>query len=362
VDFPGSGRVPDEQGTCACADDTVDIRGKCVETSIFAIAGSAGGLLLVAIVGFLYMRHRNHKADTMWLVNVDELQFDDPVEVIGQGSFGVVLLAEYRGTKVAIKRALRSGDKRSGGSTHGARSGRRTASVSGPKISGSGSIGSGSGLTNEASFDIEADPSYDGNRSLESNIVDSGFSHKSADGFTLGFLGEDFGKQGKWAWLCPWKAQEKQTRFKETILGGGASASYSMTGNLVHRMLPCCSAQAQRQAEFVSEMRVLSRLRHPCITTVMGAVISYGHDPMLVMEYMEYGSLHDLLRNETMYLSGEIIIQIARDIASGLRYLHSSTPAIVHGDLKGRNSKYCTGQELYYCSLLQLVLTLSFAF
>ena len=69
----------------------------------------------------------------------------------------------------------------------------------------------------------------------------------------------------------------------------------------------------------------------------MGAVVSSVHTPMLVMEYMEYGSLHDLLRNETMYLSGEIIMQIARDVAQGLRYLHSSRPSILHGDLKARN-------------------------
>ena len=79
----------------------------------------------------------------------------------------------------------------------------------------------------------------------------------------------------------------------------------------------------------------------------MGAVVSSVHTPMLVMEYMEYGSLHDLLRNETMYLSGEIIMQIARDVAQGLRYLHSSRPSILrkfdgvdkqgfHGTLFGR--------------------------
>lgn len=52
---------------------------------------------------------------------------------------------------------------------------------------------------------------------------------------------------------------------------------------------------------------------------------------------MEYGSLHDLLRNETMYLSGEIILQIARDVAQGLRYLHTAKPPIQHGDLKPAN-------------------------
>jgi len=50
-----------------------------------------------------------------------------------------------------------------------------------------------------------------------------------------------------------------------------------------------------------------------------------------IVEYMEYGSLHDLLRNETMHLSGEIILQVTRDIAQGLRFLHSSKPPMLHG-------------------------------
>ena len=47
-------------------------------------------------------------------------------------------------------------------------------------------------------------------------------------------------------------------------------------------------AQAQQdwkklKAEFMEEMRYLSKLRHPCVTTVMGAVIGSGTEPMLVM-------------------------------------------------------------------------------
>ena len=44
---------------------------------------------------------------------------------------------------------------------------------------------------------------------------------------------------------------------------------------------------------FVEEIRLLSKLRHPSITTVMGAVISSTSEPMLVMEHMHFGSLHD---------------------------------------------------------------------
>ena len=50
----------------------------------------------------------------------------------------------------------------------------------------------------------------------------------------------------------------------------------------------------------------------------MGAVISHGHDPMLVMEYMEYGSLHDLLHSETMFFTGEINLQVSQPLRKDL--------------------------------------------
>lgn len=89
--------------------------------------------------------------------------------------------------------------------------------------------------------------------------------------------------------------------------------------------------------EFVKEMRLLSKLRHPNIVTVMGAVIDNVHEPMLVMEYMQNGSLYDLLHNKTVEFGGEVILPILRDIASGMRFLHSANPPVIHCDLKAAN-------------------------
>lgn len=60
-----------------------------------------------------------------------------------------------------------------------------------------------------------------------------------------------------------------------------------------------------------------------------------GKDPMMLMEYMEHGSLYDLLHNETMALDGELLLPMLRDISSGLRFLHSAGHC--HGDLKAAN-------------------------
>ena len=154
----------------------------------------------------------------------------------------------------------------------------------------------------------------------ESVKVGDGASRKSSDDFSFGFLADDFGPRGASNWNCLFPRvatkNDYQSRFKESILG---SASASTTRKSIGRVLcPWFNEEARRQEEFMKEMRVLSRLRHPCITTVMGAVVTHTHDPMLVMEYMEYGSLHDLLRNESMYLSGEIIAQITRDVSFSL--------------------------------------------
>jgi serine/threonine protein kinase len=50
-----------------------------------------------------------------------------------------------------------------------------------------------------------------------------------------------------------------------------------------------------------------------------------------------YHDRYDLLRNETLYTGGEIIMQIVRDVAQGLRFLHASRPPILHRDLKAKN-------------------------
>jgi len=123
-----------------------------------------------------------------------------------------------------------------------------------------------------------------------------------------------------------------------TMMGQGATQGSQQGG-----LLSCIplwmrfDEHSRLKREFITEMRLLSRLRHPCITTVMGAVIAPRADPMLVMEFMEYGSLHDLLRNDTLYAGGEIILQIIRDITQGIQFLHASRPPILHGDLKAKN-------------------------
>lgn len=52
---------------------------------------------------------------------------------------------------------------------------------------------------------------------------------------------------------------------------------------------------------------------------------------MLVMELMDHGSLADLLQNDTVPLDGELLLGFMRDIAQGMRFLHSASPQVIHG-------------------------------
>ena len=58
---------------------------------------------------------------------------------------------------------------------------------------------------------------------------------------------------------------------------------------------------------------------------------------MLVMEFMAHGSLYDVVHNESIVLEGDFLLPIFRDIAQGVRFLHSANPEIIHGDLKAHN-------------------------
>jgi serine/threonine protein kinase len=69
----------------------------------------------------------------------------------------------------------------------------------------------------------------------------------------------------------------------------------------------------------------------------MGAVIGKGVEPMLIMEFMDMGSLQDILHNESFPLDGDLLLPILRDISQGVRFLHAAKPQVIHGDLKAQN-------------------------
>ena len=90
--------------------------------------------------------------------------------------------------------------------------------------------------------------------------------------------------------------------------------------------------------EFLTEVSILKKLRHPNVVLFMGVVL----EPKLnaiVTEYLHRGSLFKLLHSATAdkILNPVRRMQMAVDIAMGMQYLHSMQPVIVHRDLKSPN-------------------------
>ena len=52
---------------------------------------------------------------------------------------------------------------------------------------------------------------------------------------------------------------------------------------------------------------------------------------------MSLGSLYSLLHNETMTFEGETLFNYMKDVVSGMRFLHSGKPPVIHADLKSNN-------------------------
>jgi len=57
----------------------------------------------------------------------------------------------------------------------------------------------------------------------------------------------------------------------------------------------------------------------------------------MMMEFMECGSLHDVLHNHTAPLDHLTSIRLLSQVAGGLQYLHQANPPIIHGDIKTDN-------------------------
>ena len=83
-------------------------------------------------------------------------------------------------------------------------------------------------------------------------------------------------------------------------------------------------------ADFLREIRMVTKLRHPCITTVMGATYGKGIEPLLIMELMDRGSLYDLLHNPSVMLEADALMGLLRDISAGMTFLHMADPPVLH--------------------------------
>ncbi|XP_058000499.1 serine/threonine-protein kinase EDR1 isoform X2 [Hevea brasiliensis] len=89
-------------------------------------------------------------------------------------------------------------------------------------------------------------------------------------------------------------------------------------------------------AEFKREVRIMRRLRNPNVVLFMGAV-TRPPNLSIITEFLPRGSLYRILHRPHCQIDEKRRIKMALDVARGMNCLHTSTPTIVHRDLKSPN-------------------------
>ncbi|KAL6849940.1 hypothetical protein ACP4OV_020567 [Aristida adscensionis] len=142
--------------------------------------------------------------------------------------------------------------------------------------------------------------------------------------------------------------------YRARIRGGGGGRSWVVVA--VKR-----PSHAQGEAKLANEIAVLTAApRHPGVVGIVGVARLAAapptaeeeavgakrvpppapaklRPPLLVMEYMPKGSLHDLLHRSPRPPPWPRRLEIALDVARAVRALHAAAPRVIHRDVKSAN-------------------------
>ncbi|GMF35945.1 unnamed protein product [Phytophthora fragariaefolia] len=131
----------------------------------------------------------------------------------------------------------------------------------------------------------------------------------------------------------------------ELVSKGSYGEVYTGTYNnrqvAVKMLLPTARDKLHRVNEFLVEAKMTATLEHPHIVGFVGVAWDSLSDLCVVLEYMDGGELRALLDKyvESDHAVGFDCLKVtfALQVCHALAYLHSSTPMIIHRDLKSRN-------------------------
>ena len=282
----GENEEATQQNTCVCVASAVRVGSRCMKQSEYLPIFLCSAFALILIIMWLIIAIMRRRQDTLWKIDPADIVVNDPPEILGQGAFGVVIKGEVSGTSVAIKRAI-------------------------PKPPGRKNGGTIQGGDTEAAWQAAASEMEGGDFTLSARATQTTGKGSKGGMFHFEHNNEN--------------AIEAALRDYDDNLT--ATAAKTSKGR----------DYAAARAEFMAEIRLLSRLRHPCVATMLGAVVTRSSEVLLVMEHLEHGSLYDFLRNDKMPTPDMFLLPIVKDIVSGMRYIHNLRPAVIHGDLKAKN-------------------------
>mmetsp|Transcript_7424 Transcript_7424/g.22595 ORF Transcript_7424/g.22595 Transcript_7424/m.22595 type:complete len:852 (+) Transcript_7424:382-2937(+) len=146
-------------------------------------------------------------------------------------------------------------------------------------------------------------------------------------------------------WLDRWALDFRQLVFGARIGAGGFGEVYK--AKYRDQMVAVKTLQRIEDedpqtviAEFMVEMKLMSKLRHANIVSFLGACIEAPNFAIL-LEFMPGGSLYRAIHRRRRNNMGPFSLLktawIAYGIAKGMEYLHAQYPVIIHRDLKSPN-------------------------
>lgn len=95
---------------------------------------------------------------------------------------------------------------------------------------------------------------------------------------------------------------------------------------------------------FVQELRLLRRIRHPNLVTFYGACVEPGAGELiLVLEHIHGCELPSLAARSREEVGLSDRAALAHDVACAVEYLHTQTPSLVHGDIKAGRARRVPG-------------------
>eukprot|EP00927_Polykrikos_kofoidii_P005434 TRINITY_DN12156_c0_g1_i1.p1 TRINITY_DN12156_c0_g1~~TRINITY_DN12156_c0_g1_i1.p1 ORF type:complete len:643 (-),score=48.84 TRINITY_DN12156_c0_g1_i1:5-1933(-) len=142
-----------------------------------------------------------------------------------------------------------------------------------------------------------------------------------------------------------WLIEEADIRVDTECLGSGSFGSV-VTGDYHGTIVAVKKFQHPLETEQAvtnacDELRILRRLRHPNMVTFYGGLVDFQTKSIsLVMERLWGVELQALIigsKGVKRLLTMRERTCVLTDVCGGIRYLHSLSPVVVHGDLKPSN-------------------------
>lgn len=99
---------------------------------------------------------------------------------------------------------------------------------------------------------------------------------------------------------------------------------------------PRAALDANLKEDFRRECIILGEVRHPNVVLLLGASLQ-GSNLCLVLEWCDGGNLHELIHHPAEPLNKVEKRNLLAGLAAAVAWLHTSSPAIIHRDIKPHN-------------------------